>query len=100
MIREGEILIVGASLPVRCPEIRNVRYSGIFITLDYSEFRQDTKSRPLFGRSPLLGVSAKREFTVYTLLLHTECLSLRSIVKVFYCLQFTPGEDTFSGKIM
>ena len=54
--------LVGASLPVRCLEIRNVRYSGIFITLDYSEFRRDTKAHPLLGRSPLLGVSAKREF--------------------------------------
>ena len=30
----------------------------------YSEFRQDMKARPLFGRSPLFGVSVKREFTV------------------------------------
>ena len=30
----------------------------------YSEFRRDMKARPLFGRSPLFGVSIKREFTV------------------------------------
>ena len=30
----------------------------------YSEFRRDVKARPLFGRSPLFGVSVKREFTV------------------------------------
>ena len=31
---------------------------------NYSEFRRDVKTRPLFGRSPLFGVSVKREFTV------------------------------------
>ena len=28
------------------------------------ELRRDMKARPLFGRSPLFGVSVKREFTV------------------------------------
>ena len=31
-----------------------------------SEFCRDMKARPLFGRSPLFGVSVKREFTVQT----------------------------------
>ena len=33
---------------------------------NYSEFRQDMKTRPLFGICPLFGVSVKREFTVVT----------------------------------
>ena len=32
---------------------------------NYSEFRRDMKTRPLFGISPLFGVCVKREFTVY-----------------------------------
>ena len=32
----------------------------------YGEFRRDMKAGPLFGRSPLFGVSVKREFTVLT----------------------------------
>ena len=31
---------------------------------DYRQFRRDMKPRPLFGRSPLFGVSVKRDFTV------------------------------------
>jgi len=31
----------------------------------YGEFHQDMKAHPLFGRSPLFGVSVKREFTVH-----------------------------------
>ena len=50
--------------PVRCPEIRDVRYSGVFNVHNYSEFRRDMKTRPLFGICPLFGVSVKREFTV------------------------------------
>ena len=36
--------------------------STIRVFLVYS---RDIKARPLFGRSPLFGVSVKREFTVY-----------------------------------
>ena len=59
---------VGAVLPVRCPEIRDVRYSGVFNVHNYSEFRRDMKTRPLFGICPLFGVSVKREFTVVLIL--------------------------------
>ena len=37
---------VGAVPPVRCPEIRDVCYSGDFNVL---EFGRDMKGRPLFG---------------------------------------------------
>ena len=46
-------------------EVRDVPYSGVFNVYVYSECCRDMKVRPLFGRSPLFGVSIKREFTVY-----------------------------------
>ena len=56
---------VGAVLPVHCLVIRDVRYSGVFNVHNYSEFRRDMKTRPLFGICPLFRVSVKREVTVY-----------------------------------
>ena len=47
---------VGAVPPVRCPEIRDVRYSGVYVSIKW-EFVRDMKGRPLFGRSQLFGVS-------------------------------------------
>ena len=37
----------------------------VFLTINYSEFRQDLKTRLLFGKSPLVGLFVEREFTVF-----------------------------------
>ena len=55
---------VGASTTVRCPEFRDVRYSGAVNILFYRTFSWYMDWCPLIGICPLLGVSVNGESTV------------------------------------
>ena len=55
---------VGASTTVRCPEFRDVRYSGAVNILFYRTFSWYIDYCPLLGMCPLLGVSVNGESTV------------------------------------
>ena len=55
---------VGASTTVRCPEFRDVRYSGAVNILFYRTFSWYMDYCPLLGICLLLGVSVNGESTV------------------------------------
>ena len=47
---------------------------------NYSEFRRDMKTRPLFGICPLFGVSVKREFTVFIIIITSEDTNVKGAI--------------------
>ena len=57
--------MVGASTTVRCPEFRDVRYSGDVNIQFYRTFSWYMDYCPLLGMCPLLGVSINGESTVF-----------------------------------
>ena len=67
-VTQDRFCMVGASTTVRCPEFRDVRYSGAVNIQFYRTFSWYMDCCPLLGICPLLGVSVNGESTVVYLL--------------------------------